>query len=98
MFVKKNYRNIHLFESYELLFKYLFELDILNKTVDGKDPPWMSGQNRNCAIKWKNNAYCKEYVRSRDTLFNSLPKSGYYSQFAFFLRMHIIVIVMVVIS
>ena len=61
----------HIFESYELLFKYLFELDILNKTVDDKDPPWTSGWNKNCAIRWKNNAYCKEYVRSRDSLFNS---------------------------
>ena len=32
-------RNIHIFESYELLFKYLFELDVLNKTVYDKDPP-----------------------------------------------------------
>ena len=32
-----------IFEFYELLLKYLFELDILNKTVDGKDLPWMSG-------------------------------------------------------
>ena len=63
---------MHIFGSYELLFKYLFELDILNKTADDKDPPWMSGWNKNCAIKWKNNAYCKEFVRSRDTLFNSL--------------------------
>ena len=53
-------------------FKYLFELDILNKTVDDKDPPWMSGWKENCSIKWKNDAYCKEYVRSRHTLFNSL--------------------------
>ena len=72
MLCKQNCRNIYIFESYELLFKYLFELDILNKTADDKDPPWMSGWNKNCAIKWKNNAYCKEYVRSRDTLFNSL--------------------------
>ena len=63
---------MHIFESYELIFKYLFELDILNKTVDDKDPPWMSGWNKNCANKWKNNAYCKEYVRSGGTLFNSL--------------------------
>ena len=32
-----------IFEFYELLLKYLFELDILSKTVDGKDLPWMSG-------------------------------------------------------
>ena len=63
---------MHIFGSYELLFKYLFELDILNKTVDDKDPPWMSGWNKNCAIKWKNNAYCEEYVRSGGTLFDSL--------------------------
>ena len=31
-----------------------------------------SGWNENCDMKWKNNTYCKEYVRSRDTLFNSL--------------------------
>ena len=89
-------------ETYIFLSLISYSLNIylnyINKTVDDKDPPWMSGWNKNCAIKWKNNAYCKEYVRSRDTLFNSLPKSGYYSQFAFFLRMHIIVIVMVVIS
>ena len=60
---------MHIFGSHELLFKYLFELDILNKTVNEKDPPWMSGSNKNCAIKCKNNAYCKEYVMSRYTLF-----------------------------
>ena len=63
---------MHIFGSYELLFKYLFELDILNKTVDDKDPSWMSGWNKKCAIKWKNNAYYKKHVRSRDTLFNTL--------------------------
>ena len=45
---------------------------ILNKTVYDKDFPWMSGWNKNCAIKCKNNAYCKEYVRSGGTLFDSL--------------------------
>ena len=34
---------------------------ILNETVADKDPLWMCGWNKNCAIKWKNNAYCKEY-------------------------------------
>ena len=43
---------------------------ILNITV--KDLPWMSGWNKNFTIKWKNNAYCKEYVRSGGTLFDSL--------------------------
>ena len=28
-------------------------LNYINKTVDGKDPPRMSGWNRNCVIKWK---------------------------------------------
>ena len=32
----------------------------------------MSGWNKNCIIKWKNNAYCKEYVRLGGTLFDSL--------------------------
>ena len=50
---------MHIFYSYELVFKYLFQLDTLNKTVDDKDPPWMSGWNKNCAIKWKSNAFCK---------------------------------------
>ena len=45
---------------------------ILNKTVDDKDLPWMSGWNKNYTIKWKNNAYCKEYARSGGTLFDSL--------------------------
>ena len=44
----------------------------LNKTVDDKDLPWMSGWNKNCTMKWKNNAYCKEYVRSGGTRLNSL--------------------------
>ena len=30
-------------------FKYLFEL--YYQTFDDKDPPWMSGWNRNCVIK-----------------------------------------------
>ena len=86
----------HIFQSFELLFKYLFELHILNKTVDNKDPPWMSGWNKNCAFKWKNSAYCKEHVRTLCSTHS--PKNGYYSQFAFFVRMHIIFINMVVIS
>ena len=45
---------------------------ILNKTVDDKDLPWMSGWNKKSTIKWKNNAYCKEYVTSGGTLFYSL--------------------------
>ena len=45
---------------------------ILNKTIDDRDPPWMTGWNKKCAIKWKDNAYCKECVRSWDTLFDSL--------------------------
>ena len=58
----------------------------------------MSERNKNCAIKWKNNGYYKEYVRSRDTIqLTHLNIGGYYSQFAFFIHMHIIVIVMVVI-
>ena len=44
---------------------------ILNKTVkdfkNDKGLPWVSGWNKNCTIKWKNNAYCKEYVRSGGT-------------------------------
>ena len=27
---------------------------IFRPAVDKKDPPWMSGWNKNCAIKWKN--------------------------------------------
>ena len=45
---------------------------ILNKTVDGKDSLLMSRWKKNVAIKWKNNNYCKEYVRSGDTLFDTL--------------------------
>ena len=45
---------------------------ILNKTVDGKDPLLMSGLKKNLAIKWENNAYCKEHVRSGDTLLDTL--------------------------
>ena len=45
---------------------------ILNKTVYDKDLPWMCGWNKNRNIKWKNNAYCKEYVSSGGTLFDSL--------------------------
>ena len=99
MFCKQNCRNIHIFESYELLFKYLFGLDILNKTVDDKDPPWMSGWNKNCAIKWKNSAYCGEYVRSGDTLFDSLTylKMGIITNLLFS-NLHIIVVVIIVIS
>ena len=59
----------------------------------------MCGWNKNCAIKWKNNAYCNEYVRSGDTLFESPTyENGYYCQFAFFVHMHIIVVVIIVIS
>ena len=59
----------------------------------------MSERNKNCAIKRKNNAYCKEYVRSRDTIeLTHLNIGGYYSQFVFFIHMHSIVIVMVAIS
>ena len=47
---------------------------IRNKTVDDKDLPWMSGWNKNCTIKWKNNAYCQKYVRSGGTLFEPPPK------------------------
>ena len=46
---------------------------------------WME---QDCAIKWKNNVFCKEYIRSGDTLFDSLT----------FLDMHIIVIVIIAIS
>ena len=28
-------------------------LNYIKKTVDDKDPRWMSGWNRNCVIKWK---------------------------------------------
>ena len=28
-------------------------LNYIKKTVDDKDLPWMSGWNRNCAVKWK---------------------------------------------
>ena len=45
---------------------------ILTKTVDDKDRPWMSGWNKNCTIKNKNNTYSKEYVGSGGTLFDSL--------------------------
>ena len=61
---------------------------IFSQAVDKKVPPWMSGWNKNCAIKWKNNVFCKEYVRSGDSLFDSLT----------FLDMHIIVIVIIAIS
>ena len=36
----------HVFESYEPLFKHSFK-DYINKTVDDKDPLWLSGWNRN---------------------------------------------------
>ena len=49
------------------------ELGILNKTVDDNDSPWISGWYKNCAIKLKNNAYCKEYVRSGDTYSTHSP-------------------------
>ena len=57
------------------LRSYFLNIDvnyILNKTVDGKDPLLMSGWKKNLAIKWKNSAYCKEYVRSGDTLLDTL--------------------------
>ena len=54
MFCKENCRNINIIESYRLVFKYLCELDS-QKTVNEKDPSWMSGWNKNCAIKWKKN-------------------------------------------
>ena len=53
MFSTQNCRNIHNFETNELLFKYSFKLDILNKTVDNNGRPWMSGWNKNCTIKRK---------------------------------------------
>ena len=40
-------------ETNELLFKYSFKLDILNKTVNDNGHPWMSGWNKNCPIKGK---------------------------------------------
>ena len=53
MFSTQNYRNIHNFETNELLLKYSFKLHILDKTVDNNGPPWMSGWNKNCTIKGK---------------------------------------------
>ena len=47
-------------------------LNYIKKTIDGKDPSWMSGWNKNCVTESKkNNACCKEYVRSGDFLFDS---------------------------
>ena len=44
-------------ETYIFLSLISYSLNIylnyINKTVDDKDPPWMSGWNRNCVIKWK---------------------------------------------
>ena len=45
---------------------------ILNKAVNDKDTSRMSGWNKDYAIKWKNNAFFKEYFRSEDTLFDSI--------------------------
>ena len=42
---------------------------IPSKNVNEKDPSWISGYGTKTAIKWKSNAYCKEYVKSGDTLF-----------------------------
>ena len=42
-------------ETYIFLSLMSYSLNIylnyINKIVDDKDPPWMSGWNRNCAIK-----------------------------------------------
>ena len=42
-------------ETYKFLSLMSYSLNIhlnyINKTVDDKDPPWMSGWNRNCVIK-----------------------------------------------
>ena len=35
---------------------------------------WMSRWNRNCTIKWKNNAYYRECFRSGDTLYSTVSK------------------------
>ena len=64
---------------------------IFNRTIDDKDPSRISGWNKSCDIKWKNNAYCKVFVRSGDTIsLTNLLKNGYYNQFSFFVHMHIL--------
>ena len=44
-------------ETYIFLSLMSYSLNIylnyINKTINDKDPPWMSGWNRNCVIKWK---------------------------------------------
>ena len=58
----------------------------------------MSGWNKNCAIKWKIMLIVKNMLGQEALYSTHLPKNEYYSQFDFFVLMHIIVIVMVVIS
>ena len=58
----------------------------------------MSGWNKNYAIKWKIMLIVKNMLGQEALYSTHSPKNEYYSQFDFFVLMHIIVIVMVVIS
>ena len=72
-------------------------LNYINKTVDEKDPLWMSGWSRNCHQMKK---AMLEYVRSGDFLFDSptFLKMDVVANLLSFIHMRIIVIVIIAIS
>ena len=75
--------------SLNIYLNYVFSTKILHGCLDGiKTVP----SNGKIMLIVKN-------MSGQETLYSThSPNSGYYSQFAFLVRMHIIVIVMVVIS
>ena len=79
--------------SLNIYFNYI------NKTVDDKDPPRMSGWNRNCVLKWKKQCL-NALGQSGDFLFDSTTylKMDVVADLLFFIHMCIVVILVIAIS